>query len=262
MAKSRFVSLVPNLKFLGFIIISLMVGATGIWGVARKRNAESKNTQEISLRTTNKTTALQVVKVEKVEDRGTKAKVTLLNQSSKKITAFVLSVGNLSITKDLAYTGDSLASGETIVEMIPFYNFEAAASKNPDKAGDLEISAVYFVDDGEGETRHVQSIRQTHQGLKEQAERILSLLRGLSNSPQKSSEYLVRQFDAQAQNLKATPENNNSSSNYTGGRNWVNKLFDDDVNKIKQKQKRDSNLNSQDELNELILFYEKFLSQF
>lgn len=165
-----------------FGALGIIVGLVG-WPSARM-GASSKSPQDIPLHSTNKTAVLQVVDLKRAEKDLATAEVTLLNASDKKITAFVLLVGSSGILTDLALSDDgALAPGKQRVELIAFGNFEAAAAKDPKRAGELIVSAVAFEDgEGEGDSQHLRMIRERHRGAKEQIALMLPLLQRKINS--------------------------------------------------------------------------------
>lgn len=179
-----------------FGALGIIVGLVG-WPSARM-GTSSKSPQDVTLHSTNKTAALQVVDLKRIQKGVSTVEVTLLNVSDKNITAFVLLVGSSGILTDLVLSdGGALAPGKQRVESIAFGNFEAAAAKDPSRAGELIVSAVTFEGgDGEGQSQHLQMIGERHRGAKEQITLMLPLLQRKINSSDTDPDKLLLELDS------------------------------------------------------------------
>src|SRR5918911_2466396 len=152
------------------IVLTLMLAcliflATGVW-TSIHMQASHAYQQEIMPRVTNKTNALRFISEKKVgEGVRSDVEVTLLNQSSHNITAYMISMGEFSVTTCC----NTFAPGETRIENIPFGNLEAHAAKNPDHAGELVLSAVYLEGGARGgEAKNLNRLKSRISGIKEQ----------------------------------------------------------------------------------------------
>jgi hypothetical protein len=101
-----------HLIIIFFIFSILLFIGTGIWASARIFTPLPPKPQEINLHVINKSNALHVSSIEKTDGQYPHVKITLMNQSPKNITAYVLSIGDLSVTTDFASLGSFLAPGE------------------------------------------------------------------------------------------------------------------------------------------------------
>lgn len=109
--------------------------AIGLWPAPQ--TGASPKTQTISLHSVNKTTALRVVDLKKLEKQGSTAEVTLSSSSNRRIAAYVISVGSTSVVTDLVLSGDGLlVPGAQQVESIALGNFEAASANDPSRSGE------------------------------------------------------------------------------------------------------------------------------
>jgi hypothetical protein len=246
-------------KWFMLAALCIALSAAGIWAFARKRQP-AKSMQEMTFRAVNNTNGLTVTGFEKTSD-GSHIRVTLRNDSAERITAYAVAFGGLRIISDLAYTGAPFLPGQSRSEEILYDNFAAAAMRNPDEAGVLNVVAVYFVNRGEGEPDIVQTISERHQGLKDQLALALPSLRTELSGPQQAESFSADTLEALSLRLKSSAPKSSTSRDYNEGRAWVTRLLDDDITQAKNGRGLTLGAVSKEELNRLVLLYEKMQAQ-
>jgi hypothetical protein len=188
--------------------------------------------------------------------------ITFRNDSEEAITAFVLSIGELKITYELAYTGQSILPGQSRTEEMYDGNFTAAAVQNPEQAGVLDIVAVYFVNRGDGDPYFVQTIGERHKGMKDQLTLAVPLLRTTVSTLQpEESSIPVEALEALSSRLKADASKPPASRDYDEGRAWITRLLDNDITEAKIGRGLTPGAVSKKSFNRLVLLCEKIQSQ-
>ncbi len=260
---------IPALPFTARLVIAtlcficLAYLGTVMWGSsARISIPTATHIQGITPYITNKTNALRIVSLKTVgEGSRIDIEVTLLNQSSKNIMAYVVSTGSVSMTAQIGIDGEPFAPGQIRIEKIPFNNVVNAAENNPSHAGEIILSAVYLADGtGEGEPQWIVKLKNKHLGMKDGIKLVLPLLRSAINSPEPDFERTLLVLESQASELPAGEENDKLSFDYKDGRSFVKEGLKANIKLLKSKKKASSNLTHRDELNVLITHYERFLA--
>jgi hypothetical protein len=215
--------------------------------------------QEIMPRVTNKTNALRVISVKKVgEGVRSDVEVTLLNQSSHNITAYMISMGEFSVTTCC----NTFAPGETRIENIPFGNLEAHAAKNPDHAGELVLSAVYLEGGAsEGEAQNLNRLKSRISGIKEQVKLVLPILRSALNSSQPDSENILQALESQVSLLPIEDKQANLLPQRKGGRAWIKGKLQREIQYLKSKDKTVVGFDLRTQLMQLVEAYEQLLAR-
>lgn len=238
-----------------FIFSCVLFIGTGLWASAHIFKPSVILPQEINLHVVNRTEALRIDGIEKIEGQYPDVKITLTNSSSKNIAAYSLSIADLTMTTDYAALGSFLAPGQTKVEIIPFNNFEARAT------GELVVSLVYFTDKtGEGDPRRIADIREKYKGIREQLLRILPALKGQLNSPMADSDTALEALDAQASQLPTEIDNVKLSHDYRSGLDYIKQSFGINLKTLKNKKKSMPGFDQKAELRKLIALYERVLT--
>lgn len=211
---------------------------------------------------TNKTTALRVVSVKTVgEGVRTAVELTLLNQSAKDITAYVFSMGDVSITTQIGFDGEPFAPNQVRVEKIPFGNVVGAAENNPRRAGEIVLSAVFSTDGtGEGEPQWVAKIKNRYWGMKDEVKLVLPLLRNALNSKETDSERMLLMLESQVSQLPTDEENDKLSPDYRSGRSFVKEKLQSNLKDLRGRKKADPNADHRAGLNVLLAHYERFIA--
>lgn len=239
------------------VFACLTLAGIGVWVSARLWPSYAKP-QEIELRAINRTKALQVASVKKVgEGISSDVELTLLNQSSRNIAAYMISMGEVSIT---TFSG-SFAPGETRVEKIPFSSLESNAAKTPGQAGELVLSAVYLEGGySEGEAQHLNYLTNRMTGMKEHAKLVLPILRQALNSPQSGLENALDAVEAETTLLPIEDQYSKSSPQRKGGRAWIQGKLRREIQDLKNKNKHIAGYNLRAGLEELIASYEQLIA--
>lgn len=211
---------------------------------------------------TNKTTALRVVSVKTVsEGVRTAVELTLLNQSAKNITAYVFSMGGVSITTQIGFDGEPFAPNQVRVEKIPFGNVVGAAQNNPGRAGEIVLSAVFSTDGtGEGEPQWVAKIKNRYWGMKDEVKLVLPLLRSALNSKEADSERVLLMLENQVAQLPTEEENDKLSHDYRSGRSFVKEKLQSHLKDLRGRKKADPSADHREGINVLLAHYERFIA--
>ncbi len=213
--------------------------------------------QSINPRLINKTNALGVVDTTITEANFPDVRVTLVNQSTRNINGYVLSLGTFSITTDFAFNGELFKPGETRVETISMGNVEAAAKQDANYTGEIMIAAVSFEGlTGEGEVRHLKELLDRHRGMMQQVSLLLPLL---AEKQRDTSPVNLAELEQAASTLPSDVENVVLSPHYKEGQRWIS---DECVKMIRAGQAKEQRSSDQDRqsLNELRAHYEKILT--
>lgn len=223
-----------------------------------RSDSRARNIQDIKPRITNTTNALSIIAIKKVGDGvSSDIEVTLMNQSSKNITAYMFSIGELSITT----FASPFAPGETRIERIPFGNLDDNAAKDSDRAGEIVLSAVYLEGDiSEGETQSANRLRDRVLGIKEQVKLALPILQNASNSLQPDVEHVLNTINSQVSSLPVEDRAVKISPQRKGGRAWIKEKLQREVQNLKSQNRSVKGLDVQSALTELIASYNQLLA--
>lgn len=240
------------------VLSCLILRWAGVWASTHIRASQSEGASDLKLYATNKTAALKVISVKKVESDLPMVEVTVQNQSPKNITSFMLAIGDLMILTDYVPDGTLFGPGEQNVQRISLGNFEAAAAKNPKQAGEVVVTAVYFDDrTGEGDARRVEMIRKRYEGIKEQIKLALPILRNALSSSEDADNVLLA-AESQVKNLPTEANNSRLSPDYRDGRDVMKQSLGESIQKLKKKTAKP---NHKAEIKELMEFYEQLLTK-
>jgi hypothetical protein len=261
--------LTPDLPFKARLVVATLcliclafLGMVLKGSSARISTAPVKRTQGITPYVTNKTKALGVVSVKTLgEGSRTDVEITLINQSTKNIIAYVLSTGSVSMTTQTGFDGEAFAPGQIKVDKVPFSNVARAAENNPGRAGEIILSAVFSTDGtGEGEPRRVAKIKNKFLGMKDEVKLILPLLRRALNSTEADSERAILTLETQASQLPIEEESDKTSHDYRNGRSFIKDGLQSNIKNLKERKKAALSANHREGLTEIIAHYERFLS--
>ena len=234
------------------MLIALLLGILALAGLsglsagdARKEGlADQANTPRV----VNHTSGLRVSSAIVTEGPVQQFKLSLVNQSSRDINGYVLTIGNLSITTDFASIGEVMEPGGTRHEIIPLANFDTAASDGPRLERVIAIAAVSFGGlTGEGDSRELHMLLERHRGIKDQVETLLSRLKGMRA---RSSPPSIEELEEVAVKLSSEVDRANKSPIRAEGRRWISDEF--------RKRLRESK--GQAKIDDLVAFYEQILS--
>jgi hypothetical protein len=229
---------------------------------ARISPVASEQSQGLTPYITNKTNALRVISVKTVgEGIRTDVEIKLLNQSTKNITAYVLSMGSVSITTQIGFDGEPFAPGQIRVEKIPLGNVVGAAQNNPERAGEIVLSAVFSTDGtGEGESDWIAKIKNRYMGMKDEVKVVIPLLRNALNSTEADSERALLVLENQVAQLPTEEENDKRSHDYRSGRSFAKESLQSNLKDLRGRKKADPATSYRGGLGELLAHYERFVA--
>jgi len=151
--------------------------------------------------------------------------VTLVNQSPKSIYAYILITSDAPVRKAMTVfqTVEPWEPGQTKTERIPANNLKSDSLAKPDSENEIVFSA--FCAEGricEGNEQDSQKLKQTLTGMKEQAARVLGILRDASVSSQKDSARVLESVQAQVASTSTNEESQPQSKEHVKGKAMVN----------------------------------------
>lgn len=236
------------------ILFCLTIGILALGGLSGYSALEAKRKNLVRQtgipRVVNHTNSLKVVSTSVTEGSFPDFKVSLVNQSSRSINGYVLSIGSLSITTDFASIGEVMEPGARRDESIPLSNFQNSASQSPTLEPELTIAAVTFAElSGEGDSRELKGLLERHRGLRDQIEILLPRLRGMKERSSSSS--VVDELETVAAKLSNEVDHGRNFPSLAAGRRWISDRF--------RQQLRDSKGSTN--IDDLITFYEQLLSR-
>lgn len=251
-----------NLIVITLCLICLGYLAARGWPPARFPTASAELRQDITPYVTNKTEALQVTGVRKVgEGVSTDVEVTLVNQSAKGITAYVLTTGSVSITTQIGLDGVPFAPGQMRTEKFPYSNVTNAAARDPGRAGEIVLSAALAADGtGEGEPQWVARLTNRYLGMKDGIKLILPILRSSLSSAEADPDAALLQLEAQAAQIPTDRGGDRTSPDYRSGRNFVKERLKSMLKEIRSRKKAERNFDHRTGVKVLLEHHERFLS--
>lgn len=174
---------------------------------ARPSKMASQSPREIRVRVRSHVENLKVVKFEIKENR---VKLTLKNEYAKPITAFAISAGDYTITRDLNHSGNLLHPGGSYVQFATLPSDDESNSEDPV----ITILAAVFQDrTSEGDATVAEGIKNARRGYKLQTARILiHLRRALDASDENLSTALTEARNA----ILHLPDGEVGESSYQG----------------------------------------------
>ncbi|MBC8028633.1 MAG: hypothetical protein H7Z16_00850 [Pyrinomonadaceae bacterium] len=206
----RFATLAFSMALLG-----ILAGAMLNWSGKANNSYERHRQETIPVRITSQTSAVRVVSIERVP-LGTQSMlaVKLQNTSGKEIKAYTIASGKTWVTTSYFLDEESFAPGAIIIKHIPLPS-DAPQDFNLLLNGtEFSVTAVYFADStGDGVSRYVSALADQHDGIRDQANRILPCLRGLSSTV--GQELAVAACEGEA--LRLPVKMDGKSSDYEGG---------------------------------------------
>jgi len=223
----------PAILTICFVLACLMIVGMSVW--ASSRLWAAPQAQGINPHITNRTKALRVVSMEKTQGAYPNLKVTLLNSSTKAIAAYIISIGDLKIMTDVACGTETFAPGQTKTEQIPINNFRADSS-TLEPQNELVIAGVLFEDrSGEGEEHPLTMMRERHQGIKDQLEIFLPILRTVSASGQ-DTDQILNEIKSRVALLPIEKKPLTTSADYQGGRTWLRDRLNNDLQDLESQK--------------------------
>jgi hypothetical protein len=237
------------------LIVSLAGAALLVSGVSTdKFRSFGGSAQAPQPHVTNRTTSLQVSGVRKLSTGDIEVRVS--NRSEKTIFAYTIVTGQRGARKGFTTyaTAEPLAPGQTKAETISSRNLDSEPAR---PGGEIVLSAVYLEGGSvEGDASDTGKLKETMQGMKEQARVVLDLLRNAMASSDRDMGLLMEKLEAE---LASTPQQNGSvraSRDRDQGKAMVNDRLLKTVKKL-QPRENGGNVDVKPQLAELITYYQR-----
>ena len=224
------------------VLAVLLIAALSVF--FSNRHASGISTRKAQTpKITNRTTALRVIETSISGSDFPALTISLVNESSRNINAYVLAIGNLSITTDFASIGQIMEPGAIRVEKVPMNNFHSSLQKSPE----LSIAAVSFQGySGDGDATELQLLLERHSGINEQVRALLPLLRDAQSN---FSSLLLADIERTV--LTKNHDLLKARSGPTQeGQEWVIKEFQRKLKAVKNRK----------DVEDMIVFYEDLLA--
>lgn len=202
------------------VLFGILAGVVVTW----TSKAQKQGREVISPRVISRTGSIRVVSIERTSlgDNPVMA-IKLQNTTHKDIKAYTIASGKSWVTKNYFFTEQSFAAGTTVDQIIPLSS--AQDFKIPLNGPELSVTAVFFADTtSDGDSLYVSRLTDLHDGIRDQASRILPCLRGASPTTD---------CDAQALNLPLKQEG--KSSDYEDGLEQARREILSQLSEVKEK---------------------------
>jgi hypothetical protein len=214
---------------LAFSVALFGVLAGVVFGLQQQRKAHGVRSVA-SARVVSSTPAIKVLSVERSSlGNSSVLAVKLQNTTSKDIKAYSITNGRAWMTNSYFLTNDSFAAGTVIDQFIPLPSDSSSDFKIPLDGPQFTVAAAYFADgSSDGIPLYVSRIADKHEGMREQASRILPCLRGLA--------YKATTCEAEAENLPISMDG--KSSDYESGLQDAKRELLIQLHEIKEKSEK------------------------
>lgn len=204
-------------RFKMLAISMLLLGVLAGIGLGLSRN-HTRPVQTLEPKITSKASALRIVGITRTSlGNHSVLVVKLQNISDKDIKAYTVASGKAWVTKHYFFEEQSIAPNAIENQLIPL---SSDASQDPkltfENGKELTIAAAFFADGtGQGDPVFVARFTDQHAGMRDQANRILPCLQGLSSSLVAQGESAVATCEAEA--LRLPTRSNGRSVDYEKG---------------------------------------------
>ena len=234
----------------------------GIWASAHKISQIS-SIQEFEPTIVNKTKALEIVSTTKIlTGQEYVFRVTLKNVSAKNILSITYLAGHAVNSDGYAFSEKLLEPGGTAEEYIPFENLQTPASFS-EREPDLVFAAVWFEGGtGDGDPKFIAQLRDESEGIKEQAGRILPLLRKALQNPQIQEDQVLTDLESQISHLPTEDGSASQSIDYKLGRSMANRQLAFKVKKLRENRNKSLGINRKTEVTGSLASWERLLTRF
>ncbi|MBA2705068.1 MAG: hypothetical protein H0U60_14605 [Blastocatellia bacterium] len=211
----------------------------------------------------NKTKALQIVSTTKIQrDQDYVLRVTLKNVSGKNIVSYTYLAGEAGITNSFGLSEKLFSPGETSDEYLPFENLAARAAFSGREA-DLVFEGVWFEGGtGDGEPKFVKQLGDEYAGLKEQARRIVPLLRKALQGSYDTEDGTLTELELQISQLPVEESASSQSLDYKLGRSTANRQFASRVKELRENKNNTFGTNRKAEIAGKLAAWEQTLMRF
>jgi hypothetical protein len=245
------------------LILSACVGIVlgiGIWtsaGIVIRDGAS----QQLSPTVVNKTSALQIISTTKVlMGQAEVLRVTVKNASTKNIVSYTYLVGPNGITNSFAFSDKLFGPGETCDENIPLEKLQSTDSSG--REGEVVFAAVWFdTGTGDGDPKYVRHLKDELAGIKEQATRILPLLRKAQQDSEVQDDRVLSELESKILQLPIEDEAT-QSLDYKSGRSNASRQMAARVRALREKKDKVPGITRKTEVVGNLASFERVLTRF
>jgi hypothetical protein len=236
----------------------------GIWTSARILVPRISSTQELEATIVNKTKALEIVSTTKVlMGQAYVLRVKLKNVSAKNIVSYTYLAGQAGNTRGYAFSEKLFEPGETSEEYIPYEKLQTAATTSSEREADLVFAAVWFEGGtGDGDPKFLRQLGDESQGIKEQARRILPLLRKALQDSEIQEDHALTDLESQISLLSTEDEATSQSLDYKLGRSMANRQLASKVKELRENKNKTFGINRKAEVTGNLASWERLLTRF
>jgi len=257
---------VSHRRFPGISILFACVGVLlgiGVWASARIFTRLT-GAQELKPSIVNKTSALEIVNTTKVlMGQEYVLRVTLKNVSAKNIVSYTYLVGHAGNTRGYAFSEKLFGPGETAEENIPYENLQTAAATSSQREADLVFGAAWFEGGtGDGDPKFMKQLADESAGIKEQAGRILPLLRKALQGSEIQEDHVLTDLESQISQLPIEDEATGQSLDYKLGRSTANQQLASRVKELRENKNKTFGINRKAEVTGNLASWERLLTRF
>jgi hypothetical protein len=257
---------VSHRRFPRIAILCACVGVLlgiGVWASARIFTRLT-GAQELKPSIVNKTSALEIISTNKVlMGQEYVLRVTLKNVSAKNIVSYTYLAGHAGITNSYAFSEKLFGPGETAEEYIPYENLQTAAATYSQREADLVFGAVWFEGGtGDGDPKFIRQLANESAGIKEQAERILPLLRKALQDSEIQEDHVLTDLESQISQLSTEDEATSQSMDFKQGRSMANRQLALKVKELRENKNKTFGINRKAEVTGNLASWERLLTRF
>ena len=234
-----------------------------VWASARVLVTDITTPQGFEPSIVNKTKALQIISTRKIErDQNYVLRVTLKNVSAKNIVSYTYLAGQAGITNSFALSENLFAAGETSEEDVPYESLAVTALSGHE--GDLVFEGVLFEGGtGDGEPKFVKQMSDEYAGLREQAGRIVPLLRRAQQDlGDTDNDRTLSDLELEISQLPVEEKTFSQSLDNKLGRSTANRQFASRVKKLRENTNNTFGPNRKTEITGNLAAWEHILTRF
>lgn len=253
----------------GVLRIAILCGCMGIilgigiWTSARILVPYISSTQELDATIANKTKALEIVgKTKVLMGQGYVLRITLKNVSAKNIVSYTYLAGHAWNTRGYAFSERLFGPGETSEEYIPYENLQTPAATPSEREADLVFAAVWFEGGtGDGDPKLIRQLSDESVGMKEQARRILPLLRKALLVSEVQEDHVLTDLESEISLLSTEDEAISQSIEYKQGRSMANRQLALKVKELRENKNKTPGINRKAEVTGNLTSWERLLTR-
>jgi hypothetical protein len=245
---------------IAFACVGIALGI-GVWASARILTPEI-STQESEPRIVNRTKALQIVGTTKLlMGQEYVLRVTLKNVSGEKIVSYTYLAGIAGNTRSYAFSEKLFEAGDVSEEFIPYENLATTAVPSS-RGPDLVFAAVWFEGGaGDGDPGFVRQLSEESEGIREQAGRILPLIRKALKGYERREDQVLTDLESEISLLSTEDETISQSIDYRQGRSMANRQLALKVKELRNNKNNTSGIHRKAEVTGNLTLWERLLTR-